>query len=525
MTSFVDDEGGSLSGYAAGRPHRRLALGAVLVRALLIAALAPFAARRLPPVQPLVPAYQRALVQVRHRRRVGTGPLLKAATALVLAAVTVLASAQPKDRPFGEMLGLGVKFAQGQPLSQLPTLDELRVRWVRDLIVWPDIEPQRGNYVAFSSSFKQRLAYYRDHNIGLVALITLSNSKVYPATPTDPALPFNAQAFANFATTVAKMLKAEGVRFVIELGNEPHNSSLFKLLGGQWNGKPSSPWLDQYVRMVNAAVTAVKSYDASVRLLSQDDMWVLHYWFLEGGLPAKLDGFSVHPYVPGIPERAAIAQDTDWVKPFVAVDADRSFTSAVRRLREQGLLKLQHTPEMWITEWGWPVGTDTKQVSEDTLAGYLPRAFILAAMAGVEAMTWFSAQDTVDGPMGLSDNNLRRRESYTSFRVMAQRLGPQKLLRQVAGGGTPTSGPQGYLFQQLDASSRTLVVWNVDATARWLPLPSGESGEGAVDALGRTLTPTTLDSGQRALRFDALPIYVSGAWSDAAISAAVGGIK
>jgi hypothetical protein len=443
----------------------------------------------------------------------------------LLAVLATAALAQPKDRPFGETLGLGVKFAQGQPLSELPTLDELRVRWVRDLIVWPDIEPQPGSYVAFSSSLKQRLDYYRDHNIGLVALITLSNSKSYPATSTDATRPFNAEAFANFAVQVAKMLKAQGVRFVIELGNEPHNSSMYKLLGGQWNGKPSSPWLDQYVRMVNAAVTAVKSYDSSVRLLSQDDMWVLHYWFLEGGLPAKLDGFSVHPYVPGIPERAAIAQDTDWVKPFVAVDADRSFTSAVRRLREQGAAKFQRAPEMWITEWGWPVGTDTKQVSEETLAGYLPRAFILAAMSGVEAMTWFSAQDTVDGPMGLSDNNLKRRQSYTAFRVMAQRLGPQKLLRQITGAGALTSGPQGYLFQQPDASSRTLVLWNVDATARWLPLPSGESGDGAVDALGRAVTVSTLGSGQRALRFDAMPIYVPGAWSDAAIGAAVSGIQ
>ena len=114
--------------------------------------------------------------------------------------------------------------------------------------------------------------------------------------------------------------------------------------------------------MVQAAVNEVKTFDPAVRLLSDDDMWVVHYWFLEAGLPRNLDGFAVHPYTPGIPERAAIAADTDWVRPFTAVDPDRSFTSAVRRLRDQGTAKFARTPEVWVTEWGWPVGPFTRPV-------------------------------------------------------------------------------------------------------------------------------------------------------------------
>jgi hypothetical protein len=467
---------------------------------------------------------------LRGLRRVGFSPpsfggLKPTLRILALLIAPCIALAQPpKDRPFGAMLGLQVKFAQGQPLSDLPSLQELGVGWVRDLVPWTEIEPVAGRYAGFSPSLKQRLAYYREHGIGVVALLTLSNSTAYPATASDPARPFDAAAFGRYAATVAQMLRGEGVRFVLELGNEPHNSSLAKRLGGQWNGRAPSPWVDHYVRMVRSAVGAVKAFDGSVRLLSDDDMWVLHYWYL--------DGFAVHPYVTGIPERAAIAPDTDWMRPFVGVDADRSYTSAVRRLREQGNAKFGHLPEIWITEWGWPIGNAAnKGVSEETLAAYLPRAFIVAAAAGVEVMCWFSAQDTVDGPMGLSDNSGHRRLSYTAYRVMAERLGPKSLQRQVAGIGQPTSGVQGYLFEGpgqgkgQGKGQRTLVLWNIDGASKWLPLSADEHGETAVDALGRTVAPEATPSGRRGLRFGAMPIYVPGGWSDAAIGAAVNAIE
>jgi hypothetical protein len=35
---------------------------------------------------------------------------------------------QPTRRPLGDMIGLGVKFSQGQPMRELDSLLELRVR-------------------------------------------------------------------------------------------------------------------------------------------------------------------------------------------------------------------------------------------------------------------------------------------------------------------------------------------------------------------------------------------------------------
>src|SRR5207245_1932450 len=168
------------------------------------------------------------------RRRVRARLIMRAVRfvfALLLA--PCIALAQPA-KPFGAMLGLQVKFAQGQPLTDLPSLEELGVRWVRDVVPWTEIEPTAGRYVAFSPKLKQRLAYYRQHDIGVVALLTLSNPTAYPATADNRARDFDLPAFGRYAAAVAQLLRNEGVRFVIELGNEPHNSGLAKRLGGQW---------------------------------------------------------------------------------------------------------------------------------------------------------------------------------------------------------------------------------------------------------------------------------------------------
>lgn len=411
------------------------------------------------------------------------------------------------------MIGLGVKFSQGQPESELDTLLELRVRWVRDAVHWPRIEPAPGRHEDFDAAFARRLDFYRRHDIGLVALLTLGNPRAYPG---GPAAPYDPPAFGRFALHVARRLRAAGVRFVLEIGNEPHSSGFAKALGGAWNGRAPSPWVDHYVRMVDAAVRAVKAFDASIPLLTDDDMWVVHYWYLQAGLPRALDGFAVHPYTPGPPERTAVAHDTDWTRPFSVVDPDRSFGSAVRRLREQARGRLDCAPRIWITEWGWATGPGSvaHAVPEAALVAYLPRAFVLAAAAGVEVLCWFSAQDSVDGPMGLTRNDGSRRASYQAFRTLAARLGDHVLLRHAAGAATPTSGLQAFDFD--GPRGRRLVAWSADGQARRLPWPVGATAPG-VDVLGRRLQ--RLAGAPPAVVVGAAPVYLDHDLSDADLDA------
>lgn len=433
-----------------------------------------------------------------------------------------------RSRKFREGLGLGVKFSQGEPLTSLQNLTELRVRWVRDIVLWSVMEPEAGQFKPFPTDFQTRLDFYRTNDIGIVFLLAFGNPRAYPPTPVAPYRFIDPSAFARYAVEVAKQLKSAGVRFVLEVWNEPHSYVLGPTLGGAWNGKPPSPWVDYYVRFVQETVRQVKNFDPAIEVMDDDDMWVLHYWFLEAGLPRQLDGFAFHPYVNDSsmgPEMTAVSADTDWTRPFTVVDDDRSFRSAVKRLRQQGIAKMGKAPRLWITEWGWAIGQKTPfgPVTEDMLAGFLPRAFIAAEAAGVEALCWFSSQDSVDGPMGLVTNDGRKRKSYVAFRTLAEQLGEFQLLGHVAGRKHPTSGAQAYLFR--DGERYKLAIWNIEPANRLLILPDSMTDLMAVDAVGQAVPIVNNPNGVRSLLFSSAPVYISGVSPGPALDAALAAIE
>jgi hypothetical protein len=407
------------------------------------------------------------------------------------------------------MIGLGVKFSQGQPMSQLPMLLDLGVSWARESLNWSDLEPSAGVYLPFPADFEQRLAFYRKHGIGLVYILAYDNPAAYPPTIDNPYAPVDPGAFGRYAAELARRFKQAGLRFTLEVWNEPHNYVLKEMLGGEWNGKAPSPWVDHYARMVREVVRQVKAVDSNITVLSDDDMWVLHYWFLEAGLPKQLDGFGFHPYTKQLPEITGIGSDSEWVKPFTAVDDDGSFASAVRRLRQRGQEKLGKPPQMWVTEWGWQIGNDTPTgpSSEEQVAMLLPRAFLVAQAAGVKVMCWFSAQDSVDGAWGLITNSGGKRKSYVAFRTMAKQLRDYRFARQVLGAQKPTAGVQAMLFR--GKRDHRLAIWNVDGEPQPLALGGPLRGATAVDHLGRAAKASSDGSGEPALTLGKAPIYVT----------------
>lgn len=443
------------------------------------------------------------------RQPIGRGLCLLALLCLVH--ISSLAQAQ---RPFRDTFGLGLKFSQGQPMGQLPMLQELGVRWVRDTVSWGVMEPKPGQYAEPPTAFKQRLAYYREHKIGVIFFLAYANNAAYPATKENPLAPIDPKALGRYAAHVAGLLKKAGVTFVIEVWNEPHNFQVSKMVGGQWNGKPPSPWVKHYVTMVKEVVAQVKAVDPAIKVIDCEDVWVAHYWFLEEGLPTDLDGFGIHPYSgpnsPG-PEVTSVYERTEWALPFQLTDRDRSLGSAVRRLREQGQKKLGKKPEIWITEWGWSVGEKSSDGprSEHTIAAFLPRAFISAAAAGVEALCWFSAYDSVDGPIGLIASDGRRRPAYESYRTMFKEVGELSLSKQLAGQGQGTQGVQAYLFTG-SGGVRKVVLWSADNRQRVFKLDGRWAVKKAVDMQGGEISI----EGAKSLPVGPEPIYLSIAGND-----------
>ncbi len=436
-------------------------------------------------------------------------------------------------RKFGDIIGLGTKFSQGQPMSDLTTLTELGVRWVRDHDDWSKVERVPGKY-AFTEKFIQRLAFYKENNISVVYGLFYSNPVAYPPTPEDPYRAVNPEAFGRYAAAAARLLRESGVRFVVEIWNEPHNFVLGKLFGGAWNGQPPCPWLNHYIKMVNAAVKEVKAFDPTVKLLSDDDCTIIHYRYLEAGLPKDLDGFAFHPYMRGKSSTPEISQEgkgAAYEDPFKLVDDDGSFRSMVRRLSEQGEAKMGKTPELWVTEFGCPANEDVTanvtfslgKATEDELTGILVRAFIGAEAAGIKVFCWFSSWDGPDGPMGLIAKDGRKRKSYFAFKAMSEQLGEYSLVRQVAGGSHLTTGVQAYLFRK--GNDFKVVAWNIEGEEKKLKIQGALRHAQVIDVLGVPVNVLKDASKVPYLELAISPVYLTGIHGEKSIESYFNGME
>ena len=314
---------------------------------------------------------------------------------------------------------------------------------------------------AFSPAFRERLAFYKQHGIGIVYGLFYGNRVAYPPTAENPDRPWDPEAYGRYAVAVTRMLKESGVRFAISLWNEPHNFELGRHFGGAWNGVPPCSWLDHYVKMVHAAVKAIKAVDPSVIVMTDEDVIPNHYYFIKAGLPRELDAFSLHyPSGPKTPDISSFLNDAPYVRPLVVVDQDKSLRSLFRRLREAGKASMGHEPQLWILEWGAPENADVtvnvqqhRGVTEDDVAVMLPRAFIVAETEGVQVVTWFSSYDGPDGPFGLQANNQRRRLAFFSYKTI-RRLRPARRFHPRAAGGGSGDAHHGHTGLPLPARKR-----------------------------------------------------------------------
>lgn len=380
------------------------------------------------------------------------------------------------NHPFRSTFGLVTKFSQGQPLHHLRLLKELKVSWVRDFVLWSDIEPKAGRYEDWPADFAKRLEYYKEHDIGIIYVLAYANGKAYPNTETNPHASIDAEALGRYATYIAKKLRSSGVRFAIEVWNEPHNFQILQMVGGKWNGAPPSPWVTHYVRMLNQVQHNLMKIDPEIPVLSSEDVWVNHYRFAEHhALNRSFRHVGLHPYTNDTstgPEVAAATQNADWARPFTLVDADRSFHSAIARLREFTSQSTGNQAQVWITEWGWRVDAKAPhgRLSAEDVAAYLPRAFILASESDSVVLCWFSMYDSVDGSYGLLNNHSHVRSAYQAYKTMADLIGDAFFVGKISRNTSRVSGLQAFNFKL--GSKRIAVIWTADNTKTEVELPN-----------------------------------------------------
>jgi hypothetical protein len=423
------------------------------------------------------------------------------------------AHAQPASaREFRSGFGVVTKFGQGEPLSHIEFLPELGVKWVRDWVLWDEMEPSPGDFKPFPDRYARRLQRYKQLGIGVVYVLAYGNFKAYPKTPQAPLSGIDPKALGRYGAYVATQLQKAGVRFVIEVWNEPHNFQILKMVGGKWNGAGNSPWIDHYAEMLQEVFTQVRAVAPDAVVLDSEDVWVNHYRiFATGKVPTGFSGVGLHPYTdassPG-PEVVAPYENSDWARPFRMVDRDRSFSSAIARLRAHVRHYVKVEPQIWLTEWGWRIGERTPQgkVDESMVAAFLPRAFVLAEAAGAQALCWFSLYDAVDGPIGLIDNKGRKRPAFEAFATMNTQIGEYHLVRRLTPDANQTKGIQAYLFAK--QSDQIIVTWNAGQNVVWQPLNPTWAPASAVGLLGEKVPFDEAADKRRLLPVGPAPVYL-----------------
>ena len=414
----------------------------------------------------------------------------------------------PLPIKFGEAIGLVTHLARGEePLERLNDLKNLGIKWVRDEQGWDNVERKKGEYT-WPEKRKKCAKFFKENGISIIYPVTYgANKNVYPDDP------YNPEGFGRYAVASAKFYKEAGVEVVMEIFNEPHNFGLTKKYGGSVYGEPNCPWIDHYVKMANEAIKQVKAYDPTIKLMANEDVWSCHYWYLEGNMDKRIDGFAIHPYTfhghtPG-PEVSPYPQK---LAGWTIMDEDNSSRSLMRRLRAQYAEKIGRPLEMYITEWGYPVGGKGYEkgirVTEDDVAGYLPRAYMSGVAAGAKVVCWHVSQDSGDGPFGLFRNDQTKRKTYYSLKALVEQLGDYQMVKQFAGLDNTTTGIQAYLFEG-DAGYK-LAIWNIEGPVEVAFDSAYNSPLRVYDHFGKALPIRFAKDGPPILTLDRAPIYIEG---------------
>lgn len=428
------------------------------------------------------------------------------------------------DRPFRGGFGVVTKFSQGQPESQIDLLPQLGVSWVRDTVMWPVVEPRPGEYRPFPLPFQERLKKYKKQGVGVVFMLAYANAVAYPKTPSNHLAPIDPKAFGRYASYVAQQLSKLGVQFALEVWNEPHNFQIREMVGGEWHGRAPSPWVDHYVEMVREVYEQVRPAFPDVPIMTSEDVWSAHYWFARHPrLPKGFRDIGLHPYANDTssgPEVAAPYANVDWGKPYQLVDADRSFESALRRLRQHTKAQTSILPDVWLTEWGWRIGSKYAGgvITESLAAAFLVRSFVAGEAAGAKVTFWFSMSDVTDGPYGLIDNSGHPRAAFRAFVQMNQLIGDHHYAGRMTLAERSTLGVQAHKF--VKGQVQKIVVWSADNTEHQLLLDPAWQVRQVQNLYGQPVTLKNADNAQR-LEVGPEPVYLilgtespSARWSE-----------
>lgn len=377
--------------------------------------------------------------------------------------------------------GAATHYGQSWSTDSLPTLATGGFAQLRDEVYWSEVETEKGVY-DWARARAEFLDAARDAGVRPLLLAGYGNP-LYDGGD-GPVSDEAVSAYAAYAAAMATEFadQASG----IELWNEWDLG-----LGGNTHTSP-----EDYVNLLAAASPAVKAaapglpvIGPAVANLNTD--W-LEQTFRLGALQ-YVDGVVLHPY--SYPVSADALDDT-----LTRVDAlVREYNNGVSK-------------PLWITEHGWPTGTNARAVSEREQAANIARsAVISAAHDAARYYVYDLVSDGTDPAETEQNFGLLRaaddaRGAYTpkpAF-VAYSTAAAQLAGATPAGRDDTVDGVRQFLFDTPDGPLR--VLWSdAPQTVRL----SGDTALAVTDAYGRT---DTLDAsgGDVFVSVDADPLFVRG---------------
>ncbi len=240
--------------------------------------------------------------------------------------------------------------------------------WARDGVTWRNVEYEKGKY-RLSNEVRQWVAACRKHNVNVIMLINATTH----GKGTEKGTGFyddvyDPDAFAAYAAYVAKELP-EVTHF--EIMNEPANFGYSKYYGGMWNGMGDSPWVAQYVVLLNKAAAAIKAVRPDAKVAGLGSVAPVNFRQLAMGVSPQVDAIVDHPYsFRQIPELVPFTAGHLKRDGIITADEKGTFASQIRMYREQSA-KHNGPKQFWLTEWGY---STYQPVTKGMYAGFTPSA-------------------------------------------------------------------------------------------------------------------------------------------------------
>ncbi len=354
-------------------------------------------------------------------------------------------------------------------------------------VVWPDLEPQKGQWRF------ERLDKYvtsaEEH--GVEVLLPLAHSPGWAsARPEEPsayrqpgwaAEPRNLVDWRAYVRQVARRYKGR-VRYY-EIWNEPNTKTLYS--GG----------IQNLVDLTRVAREEIKAVDPSIVVISpsfveKDGLKKLDQFLAKGG-GRYVDVIGYHFYV--------IAEKPEGMLPVIA---------RVRQIMEKHGVGAK---PLWNTETGWLIannhGTidptqvgfprDTPVLTPEQATAYVARALILSWAAGVNRLYWYAWDNRA---MGLVEEGGKTPKPAA--------LAYRQIYRWLRGGtiNSCRGSRAGIWTCQLTRYSgdRVWLVWTTAKAGRWTPPPDWR----AVEWQGLDGRPMRIDAAEESVSIGPSPVLI-----------------